>query len=127
MPDAPQDGQAPHSEAGREFAPTAGVVAGSGELALVLTGGGARGAYQVGLLRYLARTYPDLHLPILSGVSAGAINISLLAQHHGTFRQAVSELAALWGSSCRSASFAWTSGRWRRRWGAGGCGSRPGG
>jgi len=85
------------SEAGREFAPSSRVVSDSGELALVLTGGGARGAYQVGLLRYLARTYPELHLPVLSGVSAGAINIALLAQHHGTFRQAVSELAALWG------------------------------
>ena len=96
-PQPPQNGDDPHSEAGREFGPTAGVVQGSGELALVLTGGGARGAYQVGLLRYLARTYPNLHLPILSGVSAGAINVSLLAQHHGTFRQAVSELASLWG------------------------------
>jgi NTE family protein len=85
-----------HSEAGREFAPTEGVVSDSGELALVLTGGGARGAYQVGLLRYLARTYPNLHIPILSGVSAGAINSALLAQHHGTFRQAVTELASLW-------------------------------
>jgi len=84
------------SEAGREFGPGAGVVSESGELALVLTGGGARGAYQVGLLRYLARTYPALHIPVLSGVSAGAINTALLAQHHGTFPQAVSELAALW-------------------------------
>jgi NTE family protein len=67
-----------------------------GELALVLTGGGARGAYQVGFVRYLARAYPDLHIPILTGVSAGAINIALLAQHHGTFRQAADELAGLW-------------------------------
>jgi NTE family protein len=93
----PPPAEAPPSQAGREFAPSAGVIPGTGELAMVLTGGGARGAYQVGLLRYLARTYPDLHVPILSGVSAGAINIALLAQHHGTFRQAVSELAALWG------------------------------
>jgi NTE family protein len=68
-----------------------------GDLALVLTGGGARGAYQVGFLRYLARAYPELHIPILTGVSAGAINVALLAQHHGTFLQAADELAALWG------------------------------
>ena len=90
------DSAAPRSEAGREFAPSQGVIPDSGDLALVLTGGGARGAYQVGLLRYLARAYPDLQIPILSGVSAGAINIALLAQHHGTFRQAVTELAGLW-------------------------------
>lgn len=67
-----------------------------GDLALVLTGGGARGAYQVGFLRYLARAYPELHIPVLTGVSAGAINIALLAQHHGTLTQATDELAALW-------------------------------
>ena len=34
----------------------------TGELAIVMTGGGARGAYQVGLLRFLARRYPDVRL-----------------------------------------------------------------
>lgn len=67
-----------------------------GDLALVMTGGGARAAYQVGLLRYLARTFPDLRIPILTGVSAGAVNTAHLAQHHGTLPQAVDELAALW-------------------------------
>ena len=94
---APDD-SAPHppSQAGRQFAP-AGATEDRGELALVLTGGGARGAYQVGLLRYLSRTYPELRIPILSGVSAGAINAAHMAQHHGTFDQATAELAALWG------------------------------
>jgi len=68
----------------------------TGDLALVLTGGGARGAYQVGVLRGLARLFPELSAPILTGVSAGSINAALLAQHHGTFRQATEELAALW-------------------------------
>jgi NTE family protein len=67
-----------------------------GELAVVLTGGGARAAYQIGVLRYLARQFPGLRLPIIAGVSAGAINAALLAQHHGTLLQAVEELAALW-------------------------------
>ncbi len=91
LPDPPP----PRTQAGREFAPAA-PARDRGEMALVLTGGGARGAYQVGMLRYLARAYPELRFPILTGVSAGAINIALLAQHHGTFRQAVDELAALW-------------------------------
>jgi NTE family protein len=66
------------------------------DLALVLTGGGARGAYQVGTLRYLARTYPGFRPPILTGVSAGAVNAAYLAQHRGTFEEAVGELTALW-------------------------------
>jgi NTE family protein len=68
-----------------------------GELALVLTGGGARGAYQVGVLRHLASRFPELRIPILTGVSAGAVNIAHLAQHGGTFREAVEELVTLWG------------------------------
>ena len=68
----------------------------TGEIALVMTGGGARGSYQVGLLRYLARTYPDLRFKIIAGVSAGAVNAVHLAQHPGTFLQAVDELTALW-------------------------------
>ena len=67
-----------------------------GELAIVLTGGGARGAYQVGILRYIAKCWPELHIPIITGVSAGAINAAYLAQAHGTFPQAADELAALW-------------------------------
>ncbi|HUG39784.1 MAG TPA: patatin-like phospholipase family protein [Longimicrobiales bacterium] len=70
--------------------------ASSSELALVLTGGGARGAYQVGLLRCLARRFPDLRVPIITGVSAGAVNAAHLASHHGTFPQAVDELTGLW-------------------------------
>src|SRR5690606_13247417 len=68
----------------------------TGDYALVMTGGGARGAYQVGLLRYIARKYPDLRFRILSGVSAGAVNAAHLAQHQGTFLEAVEELKGLW-------------------------------
>ena len=60
-------------------------------------GGGARAAYQVGVLRSLARRFPDLCVPYITGVSAGAINAALLASHHGTFLQAVDELNQLWG------------------------------
>jgi NTE family protein len=67
-----------------------------GDLALVMSGGGARAAYQVGLLRHLARRHPQLEIPIITGVSAGAVNAAMLARHHGTFPQAVEELTSLW-------------------------------
>lgn len=67
-----------------------------GELAFVLTGGGARAAYQVGILQWLSERYPELEVPIVTGVSAGAVNAAHLASHHGTFRQAMDELVALW-------------------------------
>jgi len=65
-------------------------------LALVLSGGGARAAYQVGFLKCLARNFPDLNIPIITGVSAGAINAAFLANHTGTFVEAVEELSGLW-------------------------------
>jgi NTE family protein len=67
-----------------------------GDLALVLTGGGARAAYQVGLLLHLAERFPDLRVPILTGVSAGAVNAVHLAAHPGSFAEAVRHLSALW-------------------------------
>ncbi len=70
----------------------------SRDLGLVMSGGGARAAYQVGFLKCLAARFPDLRIPIITGVSAGAINAALLASHHGSFRQAVDELVALWSN-----------------------------
>ena len=66
------------------------------QLALVLGGGGARAAYQVGVLRGLARLFPEMEIPLLTGVSAGAINVVYLANHPGTFRERVDDLAELW-------------------------------
>ncbi len=66
-------------------------------LALVLGGGGARAAYQVGFLRCLSRNFPDLRPSILTGVSAGAINAAHLANHQGTLVEAVDDLTDLWG------------------------------
>ena len=65
-------------------------------IALTLGGGGARAAYQVGVLRAIARLYPDLRIPLLTGVSAGAINISHLANHTGSFREQIDGLTELW-------------------------------
>lgn len=66
------------------------------KLGLVLTGGGARGAYQVGVLKWIAARYPDIRMPILTGVSAGAVNTAALAASPGTFPQAVDGIEHLW-------------------------------
>jgi len=63
----------------------------------VLSGGGARAAYHVGFLRATARLFPNLIIPYVTGVSAGAINAAHLASHHGRFIQAIEELSHLWG------------------------------
>ena len=68
----------------------------SGDLALVMGGGGARAGYQAGVLRALARRLPELETPILTGVSAGAINVVHLANHTGTFSESVEELVHSW-------------------------------
>lgn len=52
-------------------------------IALMLGGGGARGAYQAGVLRGIARRHPGLNLDILTGISAGAVNTIFLAAHPG--------------------------------------------
>ncbi len=67
-----------------------------GGTAIVLTGGGARAAYQVGLLRCLARHAPATTFPIITGVSAGAINAAFLAAHRGNLSEAARDLSALW-------------------------------
>jgi NTE family protein len=69
-----------------------------GDLAVMLTGGGARAAYQVGLIKGLARHFPNLQFQIITGVSAGAINAIFLAAHEGSLREAADELAAIWHS-----------------------------
>ena len=68
------------------------------DLAIVLDGGGARAAYQVGLLRWLARRHPDLRLRVITGVSAGAINAVYLASRRGPLSAAVDDLSEIWAS-----------------------------
>jgi NTE family protein len=67
------------------------------DLALVLSGGGARAAYQVGVLRLLTREFPTVVPDILTGVSAGGINAAYLATHQEPFAAKVEKLAAMWG------------------------------
>jgi len=69
-----------------------------GTPALVLSGGGARGAYQVGVLRQIARQYPGFDFPIITGVSAGAINAAFIASHRSNLAEATEELAERWST-----------------------------
>jgi NTE family protein len=73
-----------------------GAAANGNPLALVLSGGGARGAYQSGVLRGLARRLPDLRFSIVTGVSAGAINAAFIAAHPGSLAEATADLSELW-------------------------------
>jgi NTE family protein len=68
----------------------------AGPVALALGGGGARAAYQVGLLRYLGRRLPQTRFDIVTGVSAGAINATFLAAHPGPVGDAAEELSEIW-------------------------------
>lgn len=68
----------------------------NGELALMLSGGGARAAYQVGFLRLLAREFPDVVPGILTGVSAGGINAAYLAARQESFAEKVERLTDAW-------------------------------
>lgn len=66
--------------------------------ALILSGGGARAAYQVGVLLAVSDILPHLKhpFPIISGTSAGAINAAALAAHIGTFHRSAHDLANTW-------------------------------
>jgi len=77
---------------------TARRITNRGELALVMSGGGARAAYQVGALRWLAQRFPAENIPLLTGVSAGAINAAFLGVHEGDFAVRVEKLCELWST-----------------------------
>jgi NTE family protein len=65
---------------------------------LVLTGGGAREAYQAGALLALAEIMPEGAVPfdILCGVSAGGLNAAFLGMWRGDFEEAGHRLRELW-------------------------------
>lgn len=72
------------------------VRSGSCPVALVLAGGGARAAYEVGVLSAIAERAPGLEFPIVTGVSAGAINAVYLAAHAETLSTALGSLREHW-------------------------------
>ncbi len=72
---------------------------GQGRLGLVLTGGGARSAYQVGVLSALARLLPrDAPTPfrVITGMSAGAIVAAAVACHADRFHEGAVALERVW-------------------------------
>jgi NTE family protein len=69
------------------------------KVGLVLPGGGARAAYQVGVLKGLAELLPQdapTPFPVISGTSAGAINAALIAAHAQNFRAGIAYLDHVW-------------------------------
>ena len=69
------------------------------EIAILLPGGGARAAYQVGVLRGIAEIVGRARAPlfrIICGTSAGAINAATLAVHADSFRRGVARLLRWW-------------------------------
>lgn len=71
------------------------------KIGLVLTGGGARAAYQVGVLRAIADLLPDKSqnpFPVICGTSAGAINAASIAVSANNFAEGVGRLEAVWSN-----------------------------
>lgn len=69
------------------------------KIGLILTGGGARAAYQVGVLKAIAELLPDdapTPFAVICGTSAGAINAATLACRADNFQLAVQDLIATW-------------------------------
>jgi NTE family protein len=72
---------------------------GSGKAGIVLAGGGARAAYQVGVLHALKEMLAEPKVnpfPIICGTSAGAVNAGALAVHADDFGRAVDNLLGVW-------------------------------
>lgn len=66
---------------------------------LVLSGGGARAAYQLGVLQAVNKILDNptqTPFPILTGISAGAINSCVLATHSHQFSEGVDRLSKVW-------------------------------
>lgn len=76
---------------------------------LVLAGGGARGAYQVGVLRAVqeiaAKAKWRSSFQVLSGVSAGAVNAAYLAAYADNLDRAVARLEEFWSNLHSEAVF----------------------
>lgn len=67
---------------------------------LVLPGGGARGAYQAGVLNAISDLLPGDRnpFPVLVGASVGAINAAAIACHANNFRSGAKHIVELWSN-----------------------------
>lgn len=71
------------------------------KLGIILTGGGARAAYQVGVLKAIADIIPHKApnpFKVICGTSAGAINAASLACYSADYRDAVSRILMIWAN-----------------------------
>jgi len=71
------------------------------DIGLVLPGGGARCAYQVGVLKAIAEMVPRgaaNPFPVISGTSAGAVNGVVLATRARRFQHALIDLERVWAN-----------------------------
>ncbi len=68
------------------------------KIGLYLAGGGARGAYQAGVIKalYTILKTPTIPFDMITGVSAGSGNACILAQNADNFKKGVQELEDLW-------------------------------
>ncbi|WP_306252909.1 patatin-like phospholipase family protein [Parvularcula sp. IMCC14364] len=73
---------------------------GDSKTALILSGGGARGAYQVGVMCAIGDMLEHGQLPfqVITGVSVGAINAVSLTSGAQDLKKAIRRLSALWGN-----------------------------
>jgi NTE family protein len=67
---------------------------------LILTGGGARAAYQVGVLKALSEIHPspDWPFPIIVGTSAGAVAAAILAGNVQRWHQTIMDIEQVWAN-----------------------------
>ncbi|MCB1582911.1 MAG: patatin-like phospholipase family protein [Marinicella sp.] len=69
----------------------------SHKTALMLPGGGARGAYQVGVIKAIMELMPKgFHFPVINGTSAGAINAVVMASHAKDQIHGIARLNHFW-------------------------------
>ena len=67
--------------------------------ALMLPGGGARGAYQVGVIQAIMQMMPEgFNFPIINGTSAGAINAVVMASYANNQKHAADRLNHFWST-----------------------------
>jgi len=89
---------------------------------LILPGGGARNAYQAGVLKAIAEILPadaTNPFPVICGTSSGALNAAILASNATQFSEGVSRLTGIWENfSCNKIFYTdtWTALKSGLRW-----------
>lgn len=79
--------------------------------ACVLSGGGAKGVFQAGILRTLLDSNPDLDYDIFAGISVGALNAAKLSE--GPLNKTLPELEEIWLEKVKGNGSVWNHHLWR--------------